>query len=321
MQKQPLFRNKEINDNFERDGFVVIDFTSSEMVKEIAKEFYLLHPVIPVGFFCEVSNTDDKLKQDLFLRMDSLLSSQMEETFKDYKKLGCTFLCKSQGEEGKVAAHQDWTVVDEIKFTSATIWIPCQDVDEHNGALMVLPGSHLFFDKYRNNHIPVSYQGSEELISKHMITVPMKAGQAFVLNHAVIHASTLNNSDRERLVIAYAITSADASLSFYFRDKNAVDNKVEKFEMPDDFFLRYNNIGERPLLGEKVAEFQYEVPIIDSDIIAAMIETEREKRVAIPYYQKYWIKQTPNLSPSLKSSNLFSMLSSKLKKLFSQVDS
>lgn len=72
-----------------------------------------------------------------------------------------------------------------------------------NGALMVLPGSHLFFDKYRNNHIPVSYRGSESLILENMITVPMKAGQAFVLNHAVIHASTLNNTDKERLVIAY----------------------------------------------------------------------------------------------------------------------
>lgn len=33
--------------------------------------------------------------------------------------------------------------------------------------------------------------------------------------------------------------------------------------MPYDFFLRYFNIGERPLIGNKVAEFEYEVRLME----------------------------------------------------------
>lgn len=286
--KHKLFKDSSYNERFERDGFVVIDFTSADVVNEIAKSFYALHPTIPEGFFCEVSQTDDNMKNNLFMLMDNLLAEQMEATFSNYKKLGSTFLCKAPGEKGKVGVHQDWMVVDESRYSSATIWIPCQDVDEHNGALMVLPGSHLFFDKYRNNHIPVSYRGSENLLLENMITVSMKAGQAFVLNHAVIHASTLNFTEKERLVIAYGITSAEAPLSFYFREKEALSNKVEQFEMPDDFFLRYYNIGERPLIGKKVSEYEYEVPAVDSTVIAEMIMEEKRKRKDIPYYQANW---------------------------------
>jgi hypothetical protein len=161
----------------------------------------------------------------------------------------------------------------------------------------------------------VSYRGSEKLILDNMITVPMKAGQAFILNHAVIHASTLNNSNKERLVIAYGITSNDAPLSFYFSEKDTNSNRVECFKMPDDFFIRYNNIGERPCIGKKVSEFAYDVPAISSEKIGAMIRQERKKRVDIPYYKKYWIEGAVNQSSTLKERNPFSILSSKLKKL------
>ncbi len=316
--KEALFKDSTVNERFERDGFVVIDFTTTDIVKEIAKSFYALHPTIPDGFFCEVSQTDDNMKNELFLLMDKLLAEQMEATFANFKKLGSTFLCKAPGESGKVGVHQDWMVVDENRYSSATIWIPCQDVDEHNGALMVLPGSHLFFDKYRNNHIPVSYRGSESLILENMITVPMKAGQAFVLNHAVIHASTLNNTDEERLVIAYGITSTDAPLSFYFQEKDAPTNIVEQFEMPDDFFLRYYNIGERPLIGKMIASFEYEVPAIDGATITAMITAEKQKRRDIPFFKTCWpwveptqVQKASQDSWSLKISSFFKRLNAR----------
>ena len=68
----------------------------------------------------------------------------------------------------------------------------------------------------------------------------------------------------------------------------ATNNKVEQFEMPDDFLLRYHNLGERPLIGKKVAEFDYQVPAIDTTEISQMIENERSKRNNILYFNQYW---------------------------------
>jgi hypothetical protein len=204
--KPAIFCSEKIQKNFDKDGYVVIDFTTPEVVQQIADLFYAQHTTIPPGFFCEVSNTNDALKQAMFRQMDEQLTSAMEATFRDYKKLGATFLCKAHGTLGKVDVHQDWTAVDETVYSTATIWIPTQDVDDSTGALKVMPGSHLFFNYYRNNFIPVAYRGSEQLLWDNMLTVPMKAGQAFILNHAVLHASSPNLTDKVRLVIAYGVT-------------------------------------------------------------------------------------------------------------------
>jgi hypothetical protein len=291
--KCQLFRDIDKQLLFERDGYVVIDFTSEAIVRDIEKKIYEQNPIVPEGFSSGASIADDEIKQKLFQQIDQAMHASLEHAFINYKKLGCTFLCKAPGESGKVNVHQDWTVVDETKYSSATVWIPTHDVDERNGALRVLPGSHLFFDKYRNNHIPVSYRYSEQLLWDNMLTVPMKPGQAFVLNHAVIHASAVNMTNKERLVIVYGITSEEAKLCFYF--SNYPKGRVEKFDMPDDFFLRYYNIGERPLFGDKVDEFDYPVPIVSGEEISELIQRERNRRASDPYFQQHWSKSPTSL--------------------------
>lgn len=290
MKIQQIFRDPAHQEHFERDGYVVIDLTSEGVVREIARQFYDIHQSVPAGFSSGATIADQSIKDKLFAYMDAALKPDMDRAFIDYKKLGSTFLCKAPGENGKVNVHQDWTVVDEKRYASATVWIPTHAVDARNGALRVLPGSHLFFDKYRNNNIPISYRGSEEILWDNMFTVPMHPGQAFVLNHAVLHASPPNVTDKERLVIAYGITSAEAVLSFYYKAA-APGSPVEKYMMPDDFFLRYHNIGERPLFGEKVQEFPYEVPSVDGGEIYRMIQAEKEKRRNIPYFREHWLQE------------------------------
>jgi hypothetical protein len=156
--------------------------------------------------------------------------------------------------------HQDWSVVDETRFTSATIWIPLQAVDETNGALRVLPRSHLFFDYYRSNNIPVCYRGSEQLLWDQMITIPMKCGEAIIINHAIIHASGLNRSNSERVVLAYGIVSDGTGLRYYHREKNSPNEDVEVYDMPEDFFLKYHNIGNRPVIGTRIKTITHLVP-------------------------------------------------------------
>ncbi|MBS1618515.1 MAG: phytanoyl-CoA dioxygenase family protein [Bacteroidetes bacterium] len=289
MKIQQIFRDPVHQELFERDGYVVIDLTSADTVQEIARQFYNINESVPSGFSSGATIADQQVKDKLFADMDAALQADMDRAFIHYKKLGSTFLCKAPGENSKVNVHQDWSVVDEKRYASATVWIPTQAVDEHNGALRVLPGSHLFFDKYRNNNIPISYRGSEEMLWENMFIVPMKPGQAFILNHAVLHASPPNMTDKERLVIAYGITSAEAGLAFYYKAATP-GSPVEKYLMPDDFFLRYHNIGERPLFGDKVQEFPYEVPAVSGEEIYRMIQAEKEKRRNIPYFREHWLK-------------------------------
>ncbi len=273
--KKGFFKDAIVQDQFDRDGFVVIDFISPADAGYIAEKFYELHPDLPKGFYAAAFSSDDKLKQEIFDRTQAVFEKVVDETFVDYKILGSTFLCKAPGEEGKVGVHQDWLVVDESVYSTATIWVPTADTTAKNGTLMVLPGSHLFMKTFRSPNIPFFYKGNEELIWDNMITVPLKAGQAFVLNHAVIHASAANTSTKERLVIAYALTHKDADLMFYHKELSETTNTIEKYKMPDDFFQRYYNIGQRPEFGSVAEKFDSLPNIASKAELVKLINRER----------------------------------------------
>jgi hypothetical protein len=270
--KQPLFKDPTLQYKFDRDGYVVFDFITEKEATAIARIFYDTHPQIPEGFYADAYSDDEALKARIFNYTDSIMHPAIEHFFVNYKKLGATFLCKSVGEKSRVGVHQDWTVVDETKYYSATIWIPTTPVNETNGALRVIPGSHLFFNAYRSNNIPYPYRGNEELLWNNMLTVPMQPGQAFVLNHAVIHASSPNLSHKERLVIAYGIASKNAPLFFYHREPGNISDIVEKYEMPDDFFQRYFNVGQRPTFGKLVEKINYPTPAYTADQLQQLIQ-------------------------------------------------
>lgn len=271
--KPHIFQDAAIQAKFDRDGYVVIDLISATAAADIASIFYKHYEQVPAGFFSVAFNPDDTVKKEIFDFTDQILEPALYSNLKDFKKLGSTFLSKAKGEDGKVGVHQDWYVVDELKYYSATIWVPTEDANEQNGTLKVLPGSHLFFDTYRSNHIPVRYRGHEQFIWDNMITVPIKAGQAFVLNHAVIHASAPNQTDKERLVIAYGVAPINAALSYFHQNEKGL---VEQYAMPDDFFQRYYNIGERPLIGQLVNELVYPVPSVTEPEIRFLLHQAKK---------------------------------------------
>lgn len=276
--KPPIFKDKEIQTRFDRDGYAVIDFISKTDTEFVAKKFYELHPELPRGFYAAAINADDAFKQEIYEHTEKIFGNAIDAHFENYKKLGSTYLCKAPGAESKVNVHQDWTTVDETQYYSATIWVPLLDTSEENGALRVLPGSHLFFNYYRSNNIPVAYRNNEELLWNSMTTVPMKAGQAFILNHAVLHGSSANLSAKERLVVAYALAPKDAKLVFYHKNAGDKTDRIEKFDMPDDFFQRYYNLGGRPQFGVSVKEFDYPVPMASTAEIIQLIKNAQKNQ-------------------------------------------
>src|SRR5580658_7892978 len=138
----PIFSDAHLQQQFERDGFVVIPFLNEQEVKNLSSLFYELHKQVPQNFYSTTFNASQEFKQQINAATEKVVGSKVAATFTGIKKLGSSFLCKAPGEGGKMPVHQDWTVVDESKYCSVTIWIPLIDTNEKNGAIRVLRGSH-----------------------------------------------------------------------------------------------------------------------------------------------------------------------------------
>ena len=278
----PVFKNPELQTQFDKDGFVILPFLSEPAVSNLKSFFYDLHNQIPNNFYSTTFNKSSEFKKQITTTAETFLGPKADEFFSEIKKLGSSFLCKAPGEGGKMPVHQDWTVVDESKFCSVTIWIPLVDTDEKNGAIRVLPGSHKFSSTLRSPTIPVEYAALQDEIWDAMTVLPMKAGQAFIFNHALFHASSPNTTDKERIAITYGVMPAQAQLMLYHLNEQ---NKLEKYLMPDDMFQRYDNIGQRPEFGEKIEEFDYSVKPMSSLKLHALINKENRNRKMNPLFK------------------------------------
>lgn len=93
--------------------------------------------------------------------------------------------------------HQDNGYVMIEPANNMTIWVPLDDVDEHNGCVWVSPKSHLggMLPHQKKNadswHLEVNVVGDG-------IPAVMKAGEGIAFTGLTLHRSKLNHSDKAR---------------------------------------------------------------------------------------------------------------------------
>jgi len=239
-----IFKDEQLARTFEEQGYLLLDFLPAEAIAQLRKilDQTGLHP--ERYFYSSSFIEDPALKQQISTDLEAVLQPSVDRICHDYRKLGATFLLKPTGNESIMPIHQDWTIVDESAFDSITIWIPLSDTHEQNGAIKVLPKSHRLTSALRSPTISDPIREIRPLAETLMQPLPMKAGQAFIFSHALLHASFPNISGQTRAAVAFGLVHRDARLLFPYKSPD--DDMVEILEVGDDFFLNYPKPGERP---------------------------------------------------------------------------
>lgn len=254
-----VFKNIDLQKQFDQDGFVVLPaFLVNKVIPQLNSIYKKHFPKEPEHFYSTSFIENQDLKKNINLEIETLVKKPISKNFKDFKSLGSSFLSKPVGKTGQMPVHQDWTVVDENKFASITVWIPLINTHAKNGAIKVLKGSHKFNTALRSPTIEPNISEVSDEILERMETLEMKAGDAFIFNHAVFHASSINFSEEERVALTYGLVHKDAELCFYHNNGN---NEIEKYAVDEHFFQTYNStIGEKPTNYKLIETFSYKIP-------------------------------------------------------------
>jgi ectoine hydroxylase-related dioxygenase (phytanoyl-CoA dioxygenase family) len=293
-----LLKDVILNNKLQDDGFVVISLVDELVISELSKLYKQIQPISNEGFSSTIFNHDLETKRLTSEKISDLLRSNVSEILNEYRPLGASFLCKTPGENSGMPVHQDWTIVDELKFGSYTIWIPLVDVNEHNGAMKVLPGSHKFSNTLRSPTLPGSFQAIENEIYEKMVWVKIKAGQAIVFNQAILHASPPNLSKSERVVATFGCIPIEAEMSFFHQKLNG---KVEEYAVNDDFFLTYNNIGQAPENGVLIRTFDYKFDQFTiRDLMSSILDFKQKKNKMKPLFKDPQIQEFFNKNGFVK---------------------
>lgn len=166
--------------------------------------------------------------------------------FVDHEAYTSSLLVKWPGEDSAFHTHQDWNMVAEDRYRTVNVWCPLVDTDEGNGALAVLPHSHRHLGAIRCSPVPPESHRSPgwDVTYDDMVKVPVRAGQAIVFDHALLHSSPPNLTSVWRPAVAAAFKPRSARLlHWYLADRDAVD--LEVFEIDSAFFTEFR-IGDRP---------------------------------------------------------------------------
>ena len=124
---------------------------------------------------------------------------------------------KTAGGGGVNAWHQDnpyWAPITPAD-TQITAWLALDDVEEDNGCMSMVPGSHAWGDAIAHLHtikdydaVPEQYQGHPV----HVVRTPVRAGCLHLHHPYTWHGSHANRSGRPRRAIALHFMTDQVSL-------------------------------------------------------------------------------------------------------------
>lgn len=239
---QKILIDNVLDQKLLQEGYVIVPFLDESTVKELKDFYFEHHPQEIEGMYAtaHVSDISFRIKMNDYIR--SKFEKSIENYFQNCTPLGGSYIVKGKGEKGTINPHQDWNIVDETLFRSFNIWVPLVDLHENNGAIRIESGSHLWEENYRSANISFAFSEKEQALWECMKRLDMKAGEALIYDHRLIHASGNNLTEELRMACVFGIIPEGAQMYYYHKNE---ENDVEVYESNPEFFL-YGNIFEGP---------------------------------------------------------------------------
>ena len=284
---KPLFKNKEHQLKFEKDGYLILPILNENEVANLTNYYHSLNLKNEKEYGFHVSM--DRLNKDVCSEIQATIWDKilpkMDNYIENYKSFVANYIVKESYSLGFVPAHQDWSFVDKEDegYCSITCWTALVDTTIDNGCMGVIKGSNNFLQNHRPSpspQTPVPLSEHKFSIFPYLNPLAMKAGETLFFDSRTFHASPPNINSDIRLVASIGITQKDADLIHYYLKPDGNKNTLLKYKVDEDFFLKYYNArlsnmynkGEIITDYEVVEEINYTFEKITSEAMINMIK-------------------------------------------------
>jgi len=248
--KYELFFDKNLQKSFDKNGFVsfpLLDSTTCDYLVRYYEKFKELHILKENEKFHTTAHSNNwKLIEEVSNIIIEQIADLLNKVLKDVNFMHSVFMAKESGEDSTVAFHQDLTYVDEINFFSGNCWIALDDVNEENGCLRFIPGSHLFPPVLRTApDYNWPFENVKTKLDKYAVNVTLPKGHCVVFLHSTVHGSLANTTSKTRLSSTVGFYSKKSPLTYSFKQSDSV---IEVYDMHVKDFFFLENDGRPPKL-------------------------------------------------------------------------
>ncbi len=253
---RPVFGDAGLQQEFDRLGYVVVDLLDASSVERLRSTYFdardSAEGVNPPGAYNDayaefsVIHSRPDFRRDAFDVINEITAPRAGRHLVDYRPLVANFVNKPPG-TGVVPAHQNWAVVDERRYQSVSVWIALSDCGIDDGAMWMAPGSHRRLRGPRGMWGLAAFVGIDEADIESVLTpVPVRAGQAVILDDALVHYSPPNKGTEDRLAVQFVMIPAEADALFSTQvggDERYLEVEVRVVE-PEFFFDFWHGDGD-----------------------------------------------------------------------------
>lgn len=272
---QRLFSDDQLNDEYDKNGFVKIPFASAVVLQQLQRLFLKFCPEVTHNpgqvFYSMFSNS---VEQNLQLKglIKELLEESYQRTFAGYQSFAEMFLAKFSDNE-ELTLHQDWSYVHESQSSCITLWLPLQKTTRTNGTLFLIPGSHHFIQSYRGGSLPSARIAMTKELQKYCQTIDVEQGEAVFFHPAIFHGSHPNVEGTPRLVAGGILIAGDTQTLFFH--KSGEKDLIKSYKLADeDFFRHLDSLAQGNVFPEAKCfeEFEYKHKEATSQLLLGEIE-------------------------------------------------
>jgi hypothetical protein len=144
---------------------------------------------------------------DELVRLPAILDAVGDILGPDLMVYSSSFFIKEPHDPGYVSWHQDAHYWGLSSGDVVTAWIALLDSDHENGAMRVVPGTHLVdlphVDTFaKHNMLSRGQEVAVDLGDRGFVEMELKAGEMSLHHVGIVHGSEPNNSDRRRVGFA-----------------------------------------------------------------------------------------------------------------------
>ena len=240
-----IFKDPELEKTFRRDGYFLFGKHHSIDVEALREDYFRLEQDYEQGMHMTMLSPNPKVRQGVNEILFKHFTPIIEDLLIDYEPVIGNFIVKEPYKDNFLNVHQDWAFVDEAEFETINFWVPLQDVNEKNGCLRFLKGSHACENYYRAPNIPFPFEDQVPQIEEKMDTLVMAAGELEVHAHRIVHSSFLNLTNLPRIGITFTSKPKEAKLLHYYRPDVNKPLDIEVYEVEIPYFYDYK-ICEKP---------------------------------------------------------------------------
>jgi hypothetical protein len=290
-----IFKDDELEKKFNEDGYVVIPFLNKDELSGLIQTYANAQIETSNQFYASAHDSSLEVRMNMSEEIKTAFTRSSQNTLINMELLGGSYIVKPKQYQHILQAHQDWNIVDEDQYVSCNIWIPLVDTTKNNGAILVMPKSHNWIKSIRHSSIPCSFSSVHDLLIENMLTLDIKAGEALIYNHALIHASHENQSNEARPACALGIKPKEAEMLFYWNNNGV----IEEYKCNPEFFMN-ENVFSGPGNLQKIKTIDYSFPKVDDNMFYALsnipqpivlIEEKQEtlsvKELKLPFWKIY----------------------------------